>query len=88
MIDKELLDILVCPNDHSALVLADQKLVAGLNRAISAGQVTSCGGQPVGRPVEGGLICREEALLYPMIDNIPVLLADDAIPLGQIPEGD
>ena len=84
MIDKELLDILVCPLDHSPLDLANEELVARLNRAIAEGRVTNRGGQAVEKPVQGGLVRQDKTVLYPIFDNIPVLLADDAVPLDQI----
>ena len=84
MIDKELLEILVCPQDHTPLCVADEELVAGLNRAITAGQIKNRAGQWVRKTVQGGLVRRDKTFLYPIIDNIPVLLVDDAIPLDQI----
>lgn len=83
MIDKELLDVLVCPEDQTALSLADDTLIAKLNEAISAGQVESRNGQPVHDPLDGGLVRQDGTLLYPIIDGIPVLLAGEAIPLEQ-----
>jgi uncharacterized protein len=84
MIDKDVLNILVCPRDHSPLTVADSRLTARLNRAISAGRVVNCGGRSVTQPIEGGLLRQDKTLLYPIIDGIPVLLADEAIPLEQI----
>ena len=85
MIDKELLEILICPQDHTPLCVADDDLVARLNQAISAGQVRNHGGQVVRKTIQGGLIRQDKTLLYPIIDDIPVLLVDDAIPLDSIP---
>lgn len=84
MIDKELLDLLVCPLDRTPLRLADDVLIGRLNEAIRAGRVRNRIGQPVEQPVEGGLVRADNALLYPIIDEIPVLLADEAIPLDQL----
>ena len=84
MIDKELLGILVCPRDRTPLSLADAELLARLNRAIAAAQVKNLGGRAVTEPLAGGLVRQDKALLYPIVDDIPVLLADEAIPLDQI----
>jgi len=81
MIDKDLLKILVCPENHTPLSLADQSLVDRLNRAVAAGNLKNRVGQPVQSPLEGGLVREDGTLFYPIIDAIPVLLIDEAIPL-------
>ena len=84
MIDKQLLDILVCPENKTRLRLADEDLVAKLNRAITAGALRNRVGEPVETPLQGGLVREDSTLLYPIVDDIPVLLVDEAIPLDQI----
>ncbi len=84
MIDEKLLDILACPENHTSLSLADEQLLAKLNKAISAGKLKNKAGQPVEEPVEGGLVREDRTLLYPIVDGIPVLLIDEALPLDQI----
>lgn len=84
MIDKQLLEILVCPENQTPLSLADEGLLARLNQAIAAGQIENRGGQAVQERLQGGLVRQDKTLLYPIIDEIPVLLVDEAIPLDQI----
>jgi uncharacterized protein YbaR (Trm112 family) len=84
MIYRELLEILDCPEDHTSLDVADEELVGRLNRAIAAGQIRDRAGELVRRTVQGLLIRKDKTLGYPIVDEIPVLLVDGAIPLDQI----
>ena len=84
MIDKELLKILVCPEDRTPLSLADDGLLARLNQAITAGKVKNQGGVAVRELLRGGLVRQDKTLLYPVIDDIPVLLTEEAIALDQL----
>lgn len=84
MIDKELLDLLVCPENHTRLRLADKELLDKVNQAVAAGELKNRAGEPVEAPLKGGLVREDSTLLYPIVDEIPVLLIDEAIPLDQI----
>ena len=53
-VDKQLLDILVCPICKGELELTEN---------------------------EDGLICHHDKLIFPIKDDIPVMLVDEAIPL-------
>lgn len=85
MLDAELLEILVCPEDHSDLRLADTALVEKINAAIAAGAIKNRAGQKVEEPIDGGLIRADGQYLYVIRDDIPVMLIDEAIPLSQVP---
>jgi uncharacterized protein YbaR (Trm112 family) len=84
VIDKELLDILVCPKSHKPLRMADEPLVTKLNKAIAAANLKNVAGRPVDAALQGGLVCDEESIVYPVVDGIPILLIDEAIPLDQL----
>ena len=82
MIEKELLELLVCPENHTPLHLADDLLLADLNRAIADGNVKNKAGEPVKEPLEAGLLREDGTVLYPIVDDIPVMLVDEAIVMG------
>lgn len=84
MIDKELLDILVCPETKQPVRYADAELLELLNAAIDAGDVATRGGDPVSARVGEGLVREDRRLLYPIRDEIPIMLIDEAIPLEGI----
>jgi uncharacterized protein len=82
MIDKELLEILACPETKEPVSLADAALVAQINERIERGEVTNRNKQKVEKKIDGGLIRQDGAFLYPIDDGIPVMLIDEAIPLA------
>lgn len=77
--DSRLLDILVCPVSHEPLRLLGGDALAALNRAIEAGGVSNVGGDSVRQRLSAALVTRDDQLIYPIEDDIPVLLADQAI---------
>jgi uncharacterized protein len=83
MVDQELLDILVCPETKQALRVADAEVLRHLNEAIGRGTVTNRGGRTLDEPVSEGLVREDGDLLYPIRDDIPIMLVDEAIPLLQ-----
>ena len=85
MVDPELLEILVCPETKQPVRLADQDVIARLNAAIGQGVVANRAGETVRLPVEGGLVREDGRVLYPVRDEIPVMLIDEAILLDDLP---
>lgn len=81
MIDKDLLDILACPQTHQPLREARAEELAALNRRIEKGEVKNVGGKPVGQKLEAALVREDQKCLYAIQDGIPVLLIDEGIPL-------
>lgn len=85
MVDQQLLDILVCPETKQALHLADARVLEPLNAAIAAGTVQTRGGRKLEEPVSAGLMREAGDVLYPIRDDIPIMLVDEAIPLPHKP---
>jgi len=83
-IDKDLLAILCCPETKQALTEADSSLIRRLNDGIKSRQLQNAGKQVVTEPVEGGLLRADSKILYPIRENIPVMLIEEGIPLSQI----
>ena len=83
MIRAELLKMLVCPENRSSLSIASSDLIASLNRAIALGRLQNRAGEKLKAPLEGGLLRADQRLLYPIMDDIPMLLVDEAIYVDQ-----
>lgn len=81
MLDKELLEILACPENRMRLREADSRTIGRLNALVEAGRLKTRAGRQVDHPLEAGLVREDNQVLYPIQDGIPVLLVDEAIPL-------
>lgn len=81
MVDKELLQILVCPEDKTPVRLAQAPELDALNARIRAGEVKNRDGQAVTEEVKEGLIRADGKYLYKVDHDVPVMLIGEAIPL-------
>jgi len=85
MIHADLLKILVCPENQASLTVASSDLIARVNGAIARGALKNKADATLQRPLSGGLVRADQAVLYPIIDEIPMMLVDEGIPLDQEP---
>lgn len=79
MVDPELLDMLCCPETKEDVALADASLVEKLNRLVESGQLKNRGGEAVKEKLDAGLLRADGKVLYPIREDIPIMLIDEAI---------
>lgn len=84
MVNTELLDLLVCPEDKSDVKLIDDATLARVNQAITGGSVKNRSGEAVSEAIDAGLLRADGKYLYPIRDDIPIMLIDESIPMEQI----
>jgi uncharacterized protein len=77
----ELLNILCCPETHQKLQLAAPPILEKLNQQIVAGQLHNRASRVLDEKITAALIRTDGKYLYPMRQNIPILLVNEAIPL-------
>lgn len=82
--NKDLLAILCCPETKLEVSLADDSLIEKLNDAVGRGTLKNKAKKPVTEPLDGGLIRADRKILYPIREDIPVMLIEEGIPLDEI----
>jgi uncharacterized protein YbaR (Trm112 family) len=83
-VDKDLLAILCCPETKLDVSLADETLISKINDAVSRGVLKNRAQKPVTELLDGGLIRSDRKVLYPIREDIPVMLIEEGIPLEQL----
>jgi uncharacterized protein YbaR (Trm112 family) len=84
MVHPELLQILVCPENKTPVTLADPELIGRANAAIESRTLKNRAGAVIETRIDGGLIREDRAYMYPIRDDIPIMLIDEAIPMDQL----
>lgn len=79
MVDKELLDILCCPETKQDLTLLEQKAIEKINEAIAAGKVKNRAGEEVKEKIDAALLREDKQYFYVIREDIPIMLIDEAI---------
>ena len=78
-VDGKLLEILCCPVSKTPLTILRQEKLDKLNTAIRNGDVLTVDGEKVKDPLQEGLITEDGKVIYPVQDDIPVLLEEKGI---------
>ncbi|NOZ03208.1 MAG: Trm112 family protein [FCB group bacterium] len=84
-IQKELLDILCCPETKEPVTLIDESLVVKINDAIRSGVIRYRNGETVTEIIDSGLLREDKKYLYPIRNDIPIMLIEEAIDMSTIP---
>lgn len=82
MVDKELLDILCCPETKQDLMLIQGDVIDKINAEIKKGGVKNRAGETVKETIDAGLLREDRKFLYPIREDIPIMLIDEAIPFA------
>ena len=85
-IDGNLLEILCCPASKTPLVRLPPDRLRKLNTAIAAGEVQYVHGEVVAESLREGLMTEDGRVIYPVVDDIPILLEEKGIGTTQLRE--
>ena len=83
-VDGKLLEILCCPVSKTPLTRLSAKRLRTLNKAIAEGDVQTVRGETVGQPLKEALITEDSKVIYPVVDDIPILLEERGIGCTQL----
>lgn len=85
-IRPDLLEILCCPSTKTPVEILSDSRLERLNAAIEAGSISYADGSLVKRTLSEGLVTTDGLTVYRIDSGIPVMLVDQAIATGQMPD--
>lgn len=80
-IDNELLAILCCPETKQEVTRAEGRLIQLLNDRIRKGDLKNKAGHAVNDILDDGLLRADKKILYPVREDIPIMLIEEGIPV-------
>lgn len=83
-IDGKLLEILCCPVSKTPLTRLSPERLKRLNQGIEKGEVQYVHGEAVESPLREALITQDAKVIYPVVDDIPMLLEEKGIGTTQL----
>lgn len=78
-VDGKLLEILCCPVSKTPLTVLSAARLEKLNAAIASGNARYVGGEQVTQNMSEALVTEDNKVIYPVEDNIPILLEEKGI---------
>ena len=81
MIKNELLDILCCPESKQSLTQASSELLDKINKDIRDGRIKNRSGIIVKEEIQGLLLREDKKFGYPIREEIPIMLINEALDL-------
>ena len=84
MIDSQLLELIVCPENKERLSLAPDVTLAKINALIARSTLRFVGGEPVTENIDQLLIRTDGRVGYAVFQGIPNLLIEEGIPLSKL----
>jgi len=78
-VDGKLLEILCCPVSKTPLRVLGRQKLDKLNTAIESGDALYVDGEKVTAALQEGLITEDGKVIYPVQDDIPILLEEKGI---------
>jgi len=79
IMDKTLLDILVCPKTKEKLIIADAGTIDKINKDITNKKCKNINGESVTETIKEGLLAPQSKVLYIIKDDIPMLIYEGGI---------
>ena len=84
MVSDELLKITRCLVTGTPLARADAELCQRVNAAIDAGKLRNRLGRTIDARIDAAFVNADGSLMYPIYNEVPQLLRDEAIELHQL----
>lgn len=83
MISPDLLEILVCPETHKKVSIAEDNIIVELNKKIENRSLKNKSGEVLTEKFDGGLIREDLKVLFPIRRDIPIMLIDESILIAE-----
>ena len=83
MVAKDLLNILCCPETKQEITLIEGEVIDKINKRIKEGALKNRGGEILKESIDSGLLREDRKFLYPIREDIPIMLIDEAIPFEE-----